>query len=62
MSITDIIRAWKDEDDDEKNVKRPQNPAGQLELSDSDLEEVNGGHSCFTYGFYCGGTSNPKYC
>ena len=59
MSITDIIRAWKDEDDDEKNVKMPQNPAGQLELSDRDLEEVNGAWSPFdTAGIhYCGGTT-----
>jgi mersacidin/lichenicidin family type 2 lantibiotic len=43
MSIQDIIRAWKAEDDDEKDGRAPANPAGEMELSDEDLGLVGGG-------------------
>ena len=44
----DIIRAWKDEEyrlslTEEQRALLPENPAGQLELSDADLESVAGG-------------------
>jgi mersacidin/lichenicidin family type 2 lantibiotic len=44
----DIIRAWKDEEyrlslTEEQRALLPDNPAGQLELSDADLESVTGG-------------------
>ena len=44
----DIIRAWKDEEyrlslTEEQRALLPENPAGQLELSDADLESVVGG-------------------
>jgi mersacidin/lichenicidin family type 2 lantibiotic len=47
-SIMDIIRAWKDEEyrmslTEEQRALLPDNPAGQLELSDADLESVAGG-------------------
>ena len=46
--MTDIIRAWKDEEyrlslTEEQRALLPENPAGQLELSDADLESVVGG-------------------
>ena len=44
----DIIRAWKDEEyrlslTEEQRALLPDNPAGLLELSDADLESVQGG-------------------
>jgi mersacidin/lichenicidin family type 2 lantibiotic len=44
----DIIRAWKDEEyrlslTEEQRALLPDNPAGQMELSDADLESVAGG-------------------
>ena len=44
----DIIRAWKDEEyrlslTEEQRALLPDNPAGLLELSDADLENVQGG-------------------
>jgi len=45
MSITDIIRAWKDEAFREnlKDPSIPEHPAGQIELSDASLNGVQGG-------------------
>jgi mersacidin/lichenicidin family type 2 lantibiotic len=47
-SMTDIIRAWKDEEyrlslTEEQRALLPDNPAGLLELSEADLESVQGG-------------------
>jgi mersacidin/lichenicidin family type 2 lantibiotic len=44
----DIVRAWKDENyrqslSDEQLLALPANPAGEQELSDSDLDSVVGG-------------------
>jgi len=68
MSTEEIIHAWKhNEDDAEKQLKGetplkeekspkskvPANPAGAQELSDADLEAVEGGLVSFT----CNGNS-----
>jgi mersacidin/lichenicidin family type 2 lantibiotic len=46
--MMDIIRAWKDEEyrmslTEEQRALLPDNPAGLLELSEADLESVEGG-------------------
>jgi mersacidin/lichenicidin family type 2 lantibiotic len=46
----DIVRAWKDESyrnslSSEEQALLPANPAGELELSESELEEVTGANS-----------------
>lgn len=63
MTSDDIIRAWKADEDEvnkkkntkdqkgkkpKKNKQAPPNPAGQIELSDEDLEQIAGGpyHTC----------------
>ncbi|MFY0565279.1 mersacidin/lichenicidin family type 2 lantibiotic [Archangium lansingense] len=48
MSNVDVVRAWKDEQyrmslTTEERAQLPQNPAGMVELTDSDLEGVAGG-------------------
>ena len=48
MSTYDIIRAWKDEEyrdslSEAERAALPQHPAGQIELSDAELETVAGG-------------------
>jgi mersacidin/lichenicidin family type 2 lantibiotic len=43
MSADEIIRVWKAEDDEKKGKDAPANPAGE-ELSDEDLEQVEGGN------------------
>lgn len=48
MSNLDIIRAWKDEEyrnslSDEQRSQLPENPAGMIELSDTDMESIAGG-------------------
>ena len=47
MSTEEIIRAWKSEDGEEKETEEnaPVNPAGE-ELSEEELESVEGGVSC----------------
>ena len=47
MNINNIIRAWKDEDyrlslTAAERATLPENPAGIVELSDTQLESVNG--------------------
>jgi mersacidin/lichenicidin family type 2 lantibiotic len=45
VSIDKIISAWKADEDEEENEKAPENPAGQ-ELSEEELEQATGGHTC----------------
>jgi mersacidin/lichenicidin family type 2 lantibiotic len=57
MSNIDIIRAWKDDDylnslSEEQRSQLPENPAGIVELSDEDMEGVNGGWGSY---YRCGG-------
>ena len=42
MSIEEIIRAWKADEQDQQDQHIPENPAGYA-LSDEDLEQVVGG-------------------
>ena len=53
MKTIDIIRAWKDEDyrnslSAAQRAALPKNPAGMVELSDSDMGKVAGGLATFT--------------
>ncbi|HYJ88248.1 MAG TPA: mersacidin/lichenicidin family type 2 lantibiotic [Pyrinomonadaceae bacterium] len=53
MSNIDIIRAWKDEAyrqslTDAERAMLPENPAGRIELTDSDLGSVAGGTDVMT--------------
>ena len=46
----DIVRAWKDEAyrqslSEEERLALPENPVGEIELTDADLEAVYGGAS-----------------
>jgi mersacidin/lichenicidin family type 2 lantibiotic len=48
VSEKDIIRAWKDEEymqslSESERAALPENPAGAIELDDSDLDSVAGG-------------------
>ncbi len=48
MSTVDIVRAWKDEEyrnslSDEQRALLPDNPAGLVELDDSELAGIEGG-------------------
>ena len=43
MSTLDIIRAWKDEEYRLSLDEMPAHPAGLVELTDADLEQVAGG-------------------
>ncbi len=41
----DIVRAWKDESYRESlGAEAPESPIGAVELSDADLEVIQGGH------------------
>ncbi|HZO75818.1 MAG TPA: mersacidin/lichenicidin family type 2 lantibiotic [Ktedonobacteraceae bacterium] len=42
MTTDQIINSWKNEDEDQPE-NTPENPAGAQELSDEDLEQVEGG-------------------
>lgn len=47
MKTNHVVRAWKDEDyrlglSESERSQMPQNPAGMVELSDSDLRRVIG--------------------
>jgi mersacidin/lichenicidin family type 2 lantibiotic len=47
MNITDIIRAWQDREyreslSDEERARLPENPVGQIELTEDELTEVIG--------------------
>jgi mersacidin/lichenicidin family type 2 lantibiotic len=48
VSEEDIIRAWNDEEyraklSDEEKAKLPPNPAGEVELTDEELSQIQGG-------------------
>lgn len=48
MSISTIVRAWKDEEyrrslSDEQQAQLPEHPAGLLELTEQELEHIAGG-------------------
>jgi mersacidin/lichenicidin family type 2 lantibiotic len=61
MSANTIARAWKDEEfraslAESERAALPENPAGNIELPDSALRQVNGGCCSFTRtscGVYC---------
>lgn len=53
MSLNHIIEAWRDEEyretlDSEARSLLPENPAGELELTEADLAEVGGGSVSIT--------------
>ena len=61
----DIVRAWKDEAyrsslSDEERCALPENPVGEIELTDADLETVYGGQS--TNGIGCSIACNSVAC
>jgi mersacidin/lichenicidin family type 2 lantibiotic len=80
MSHQDIIRAWKDEEyrnslSESERAQLPENPAGLIELADSQLEAVAGGNQgraqtithtidvcCSTGGLPCNTGTNPLCC
>src|SRR2546423_1668711 len=69
MSKLDFIRAWKDEDyrlslSAEERSLLPQNPAGIIDLSDSELDFVVGASTehAQTLGCCGGFTSDPGFC
>ncbi len=56
MSQNEIIRAWKDEDyrnelTEAQRSQLPENPAGEINLSEEEMESSSGGGSHFC----CGG-------
>lgn len=61
MSNVDIIRAWKDEEyrlslSDAERAALPANPAGMIELAETELENVAGGAVRRTFNFRCFGS------
>jgi mersacidin/lichenicidin family type 2 lantibiotic len=65
MSNNKIIRAWKDPVyraslSEAERAALPANPAGSIEISDSDLGKVAGGISMFT--LYCTYYCNTLFC
>ncbi len=70
MSNLDIVRAWKDEDyrnslTAEQRMMLPDNPAGLVELSDTEIAGVEGGTSapCVTVSVLatCSGNCNTLF-
>ncbi|HEX7331905.1 MAG TPA: mersacidin/lichenicidin family type 2 lantibiotic [Pyrinomonadaceae bacterium] len=66
MSKTDVIRAWKDEDyrsslSDAQRAELPDNPAGFIELSETDLRDAAGGTIITITIIFCP-TFDPVYC
>ncbi len=58
MSNEDIIRAWKDEDycnslSQEKRSQLPDNPAGAIELSQEEMEIIQGGANLSGCNTFC---------
>jgi mersacidin/lichenicidin family type 2 lantibiotic len=59
MRSDEIIRIWKNEDDRKKDSRSPANPAGELELTDEELQNIGGGFldaSCMAAS--CNGVTN----
>jgi mersacidin/lichenicidin family type 2 lantibiotic len=60
MSTEEIIDAWKHNEEDSKGKqqasakKAPVNPAGEQEISDEDLQAVEGGRESSCGIFSCG--------
>jgi mersacidin/lichenicidin family type 2 lantibiotic len=53
VSEEDIIRAWNDEEyrsklSDQEKAKLPPNPAGEVELTDEELSQIQGGMDPWT--------------
>ncbi len=68
MKKSDIIRAWRDEEfrlslSESERSQLPGNPAGVVELSDSELHGVDGAYT-FTGGgqSFCGSVCFTAYC
>jgi len=53
MHTEEIIRAWKAEDDDERNRQAPVNPAGNIEIDDDDLGEGGDDNTIFNSYYVC---------
>ena len=69
MSKIDFIRAWKDEDyrlslNFAELARLPENPAGVIDLSESELEVVVGAATALllTFGCCMGWTEYPGWC
>jgi len=66
MAKNMLVRAWKDEEyrlslSEAERAMLPENPAGNLELTDAELELVTGGSdkcgvTCFFTVIICGGS------
>jgi mersacidin/lichenicidin family type 2 lantibiotic len=66
MSKIDIARAWKDEEyrsslSEAQRAELPDNPAGLVELSETDLREVAGGTIIIFFTLACTITVCPTY-
>jgi mersacidin/lichenicidin family type 2 lantibiotic len=58
MSQVNVIRAWKDEEyrlslTEAERAALPENPAGLLDLAESDLQQAEGGFIVRPTVFYC---------
>lgn len=66
MSKIDIVRAWKDEEyrsslSESQRAELPDNPAGLIELSESDLRDAAGGTIIIWVTLACTITVCPTY-
>jgi mersacidin/lichenicidin family type 2 lantibiotic len=69
MSTLDVIRAWKDEEyraslSDAQRAMLPEHPAGLIDLSEADLDQVGGANNPYTvtvctYDYMCTGDLIP---
>jgi mersacidin/lichenicidin family type 2 lantibiotic len=58
MSHVNVVRAWKDEEyrlglTEAERAALPENPAGLLDLAESDLQQTEGGFIVHPTFFYC---------
>jgi mersacidin/lichenicidin family type 2 lantibiotic len=61
MNKQDVVRAWKEEEfriglSAEQQALLPENPAGLIELTDSELEHVEGGNVAHLATLFAGAT------